>query len=124
MITKPLNYAGLLFISLGCLSPVAADITDFKPEKALTKEQKEAKLADRKKESVELSKEQDELSADVQELIEDQTNPKVIEMLEEVEQLMLGVTDNLSEADTGKDTLFNETKIIEKIFEAAKEKSK
>ena len=99
-------------------------IAEFKAEKKLTKEEVRSKISDRKERAGLLSKEQDELSADVQELIEDQTNPKVIQLLEEVEGLMAEVTDNLAEGETGKKTLFNETLIIEKIFEAAKEKSK
>lgn len=74
--------------------------------------------------SIDLSKEQDELIADVQELIEDQTNSNVIKLFAEVEELMVDVTDNLEETNTNNETIFTENLIIEKIFEAAKEKSK
>lgn len=72
--------------------------------------------------SMELAETQDELSADVMELVEDQTVPKVIELLEEVEKIMAEVTDDLVEAETGGPTLAAQTEIIEKIFEAAKQK--
>lgn len=72
--------------------------------------------------SMELAEAQDELSADVMELVEDQTVPKVIELLEEVEKIMAEVTDDLVEAETGGPTLAAQTEIIEKIFEAAKQK--
>ena len=111
------------FVFAGSLA--AQSLRDYKPKKGeLTKEQISSKLEDRKLQAVKLSKVQDELSADVQELIEEQTNEKVIGLLEEVEELMANVTDNLQEADTGLDTIHNENVIIEKIFEAAKEKSK
>ena len=73
-----------------------------------------AKVADR----------QDELSADVQQLAIEQTVPKVIELLNEVEKIMDEATDQLAEADTGGTTLAAQTEIIEKIHEAAKEKQK
>ena len=99
-------------------------LEDYKPEKKLTDAEIKAQVANLKVRSKTLSKTQDELAADVQELIEDQTNDKVIKLLEEVEALMANVTDNLDSNDTGNETIFHENKIIEKIFEAAKEKSK
>ena len=65
---------------------------------------------------------QDELSADVQDLIEEQTDEKVIQLLEQVEEIMAEVTDELDQHDTGGATIAAETDIIEKIFEAAKQK--
>ncbi len=67
---------------------------------------------------------QDELSADVQQLTIEQTVPKVIELLGQVEKIMDEATDNLSAANTGGDTIAAQTEIIEKIYEAAKAKQK
>ncbi len=67
---------------------------------------------------------QDELSADVQQLTIEQTVPKVIELLSQVEDMMDEATDNLSAAETGGKTLAAQTEVIEKIHEAAKEKQK
>jgi hypothetical protein len=47
--------------------------------------------------SRQLADEQDELSADVQQLVIEQTNPKVIELLAEVEDIMDEATDRLIE---------------------------
>lgn len=74
------------------------------------------------KSAEELAYVQDELVADVMELVEDQTVPQVIELLEEVEGIMVEVTDDLIEAKTGGPTIAAETEVIEKIFEAAKQK--
>lgn len=65
---------------------------------------------------------QDELKADVQQLIVEQTIPKVIELLTEVEDIMNEATDLLAEAETGGETIAAQTEIIEKIHEAAKER--
>lgn len=70
-----------------------------------------------------LAGEQDELSADVQDLIEEQTSEKVIVLLEQVEEIMAEVTGKLDETKTGGQTIAAETEIIEKIFEAAKQRS-
>ena len=83
---------------------------------------KAAKLEKHKAGSQKLAFDQDELSADVQELIEEQTADKVIVLLEEVEEIMAEVTGSLDEAQTGGETLAAETEIIEKIFEAAKQR--
>jgi hypothetical protein len=72
-------------------------------------------------ESAKIADEQDELSADVQQLVVEQTIPKVIELLTEVEDIMDEATD-LAEADTGGETIAAQTEIIEKIHAAAKEK--
>jgi len=90
----------------------------------MTKEQVQSAKADHGKNSVQLSLKQDELSADAQELIERQTNEKVIKLLEEAEKLMAEVTDKLEDKDTKSPTIAAETEIIEKILEAANEKSK
>lgn len=72
--------------------------------------------------SEKLADEQDELSADVQQLIIEQTIPQVIELLTEVEGIMDETTDYLADLSTGGETLAAQTEIIEKIHAAAKAK--
>ncbi len=67
-----------------------------------------------------LADEQDELSADVQQLILEQTAPQVIELLKKVDDIMGETTDYLAEYDTGGEPIAAQTEIIEKIHEAAK----
>lgn len=67
---------------------------------------------------------QDELSADVQQLTIEQTIPKVIKLFNEVESIMDEATDWLAEYDTGGRTMAAQTEVIEKIFEASKERQK
>lgn len=69
-----------------------------------------------------LADEQDELSADVQQLVMEQTVEQVIELLSEVEGIMDETTDYLAEADTGGKTIAAQTEIIEKIHAAAQAK--
>lgn len=69
-----------------------------------------------------LVEEQDELSADVQQLVLEQTHPKVIELLGKVENIMDETTERLADADTGGATIAAQTEIIELIHAAAKEK--
>lgn len=69
-----------------------------------------------------LADEQDELSADVQQLVIEQTIPQVIELLSEVEGIMDETTDYLAESSTGGITIAAQTEIIEKIHAAAKAK--
>jgi hypothetical protein len=69
-----------------------------------------------------IADEQDELSADVQQLVVEQTMPQVIKLLGEVEVIMDETTDRLSEADTGGGTIAAQTEILEKIHAAAKER--
>lgn len=69
-----------------------------------------------------LADEQDELSADVQQLVIEQTAPKVIQLLTEVEGIMDETTDYLAARDTGGPTIAAQTEIIEKIHQAAKAK--
>lgn len=82
------------------------------------------KIAEHQEGSRKLSEQQDELAADVQQLIIEQTHPKVIEMLEGVEQAMDEASGLLLEFDTTGITIAAETDVIEKIFEAAKERQK
>ncbi len=67
---------------------------------------------------------QDELAADVQQLIVEQTVQPVIKLLSEVEEIMDETTDKLAKSDTGGVTIAAQTEIIEKIHAAAKEKQK
>ncbi|MGJ8673423.1 hypothetical protein [Rubritalea sp.] len=69
-----------------------------------------------------VAREQDELSADVQELIQLETSDKVIQFLAEAEELMAGATDNLVAKNTSGSTIAIETEIIEKIAGAAQQK--
>ncbi len=71
-----------------------------------------------------IADEQDELSADVQQLTVEETVPKVIELLEQVEAIMDEATDALLEPDTGGKTIAAQTEVIEKIHAAAKERQK
>lgn len=79
--------------------------------------------AKHEKGSTGLAGEQDELSADVQEMIEEQTAADVIELLGEVEGIMAEITGKLDGYDTGGPTIAAETEVIEKIFEAAKKRA-
>lgn len=67
-----------------------------------------------------LADEQDELSADVQQLVIEQTLSQVIELLGKVEGIMDETTDYLIEPDTGGKTIAAQTEIIETIKAAAK----
>ncbi|MEO5916452.1 MAG: hypothetical protein ABIS50_19605 [Luteolibacter sp.] len=103
-----------LTILISCVPMIIS--ADEKPLDAAQEKHREAanKVADR----------QDELKADVQQLTIEQTVPKVIELLTNVEEIMVEATDNLAASDTGGKTLAAQTDIIEKIHEAAKEKQK
>jgi len=68
--------------------------------------------------------EQDELGADVQQLVMEQTIEQVIALLDEVQDIMIETTDLLVEYETGGVTLAAQTEVIEKIHEAAKERQK
>jgi hypothetical protein len=82
----------------------------------------EETLAKHREGSTKLADEQDELSADIQQLIIEQTVPKVIELLNEVEDIMDEATDKLADSDTGGETIAAQTEIIEKIHAAAKKR--
>ena len=73
--------------------------------------------------SEKVSIDQDIQAANAQELIFEQTNTKVIELLTRVEILMAQATDRLEDGNTNGDTIAMQTEIIEKIYEAAKEKA-
>ncbi len=69
-----------------------------------------------------LGAEQDDLSADVQDLYEEQTDVEVKKLLRQVEEIMADATDRLEISKTDGATIAIQTEIIEKIFEAAKKK--
>ena len=81
-------------------------------------------LKNHSKESIKTANEQDELSADVQDLIQEQTDPMVVKLLDEAESLMGEATERLENKKTGGATIAIETEIIEKIYAAAKQKQK
>jgi hypothetical protein len=72
--------------------------------------------------STQLSHRQDELAADVQQLTIEQTQPKVIELFREVEHAMDDASIQLYDHQTGGPTLAAQTDVIEKIYEAAKQR--
>jgi len=83
-----------------------------------------AKIASHQEGSRKLAELQDELAADVQQLIIEQTQAKVIELLGSVNDAMDEASGFLIVYDTGGTTIAAETDVIEKIFEAAKERQK
>lgn len=85
-------------------------------------ETREELLAKHRDGSTKLADEQDELAADVQQLIIEQTVPQVIELLSQVEDIMDETIDRLAETDTGGETMAAQTEIIEKIHAAAKKR--
>ena len=116
---RPFTILASLAAGAGLLAaPLLAEVTKAAPQEDLAQ-----KLEKHQVGSGKLANEQDELSADVQELIDEQTSPEVIALLEEVETVMSEVIDNLDARDTGGPTIAAETEIIEKIFEAAKKKA-
>ncbi len=100
----------------------ALELPEIDYPEAKTEAEKKA-VAKHEEGSQKLAGEQDELSADVQDLIEEQTNEKVIVLLEEVEEIMAEVTGSLDDTNTGGKTIAAETEIIEKIFEAAQQRA-
>ncbi len=107
---KPITAAALLMLIPGIVR------ADEKPP--------DAALAKHREGSTKVADQQDELSADVQQLTIEQTVPQVIELLNQVTQIMDEATDKLAEYDTGGTTLAAQTEVIEKIHAAAKEKQK
>ena len=130
---KPSRLSLVITLAVGLLVPAWAQeqeapkpadpvVAPIEYPKANTEGEKKA-VAKHADGSRKLAEEQDELSADVQDLIEEQTNEKVIQLLEQVEEIMAEVTDSLDETNTGGTTIAAETEIIEKIFEAAKQRA-
>lgn len=71
----------------------------------------------------ETTDQQDELSADLQELIQQETNQKVIEFLSQAEELMSQSTDLLESQTTGQSSIVINNEVIERLYNAAKQKS-
>ena len=90
--------------------------------KAAEQPSPEEQLAKHRDRSTKVADAQDELSADVQQLVIEQTDSKVIALLSEVKKMMNEATDQLAEANTGGETIAAQTEIIEKIHAAAKQK--
>jgi hypothetical protein len=90
--------------------------------KELTETAKAKAIVEHQEGAEEVSIDQDKQSANTRELIMEQTDQKVIALLKEVEILMGKATDSLEDGDTGGDTIAMQTEIIEKIYEAAKQK--
>lgn len=105
----------LSFCALAALAPAAEEPAKDAPSK-------EEARAQHKEGSDKVAEDQDELSADVEQLVIEQTVPKVIELLGKVEDIMDEATEKLAKADTGADTIAAQTEIIELIHAAAKER--
>ena len=76
--------------------------------------------AKHKEGAAKVAQDQDELSADVQQLVAEQTIPQVIQLFSEAKQIMDEATDRLEKTDTGGETMAAQTEVIEKIHDAAK----
>lgn len=113
-------------ISLICTAlTVPALLAEPLKEKApqpMTKEAMKEALAKHAAGAKKLAAEQDDLSADAQDLADEQTDPEVIDLLRQLEDIMGDATDRLEQKHTDGSTIAIETEIIEKIFEAAKKK--
>ncbi len=109
-----MKFTNLTAITL-CWLPLLAAAEEKNPDQV---------LAEHREGAARVADQQDELSADVQQLTIEQTVPQVIELLNEVEAIMDEATDQLAEAETGGTTIAAQTEIIEKIHAAAKEKQK
>ena len=82
----------------------------------------EGKIAEHREGASVVADSQDELAADVQQLVIEQTEPEVIRLLKDVESLMDEATNRLADGDTGSETIAAQTEIIEKIYAATKER--
>jgi hypothetical protein len=100
--------------------PAEAKVAEAKPDE----DPPEDPVAKHHAGSTKVADDQDELSADVQQITIEQTIPKVIELFQEVEGIMDEATDWLTEYDTGGRTMAAQTEVVEKIFEATKERQK
>ena len=72
--------------------------------------------------ALQLSDDQDQLAAEVQQLTIEQTSEEVIQLFREVENAMDEASERLLEHDTGGETIAAETEVIEKIHQAAKKR--
>lgn len=101
---------------------MANPATEEAAKKKLSPEQEIKALEKHMTGAKKLSLEQDQLSADVQDLLDEQTDPEVVELLQAIELNMAEATDALEQTNTDGSTIAIETEVIEKIFEAAKKK--
>ena len=113
----------LICTTLAASSLIAAPPADSKNPADRAAEKAEA-IKTHEAGSKKLSLEQDDLSADVQDLIDEQTDPEVVKLLSEIEVTMAEATDLLEQTNTDGSTIAVETEVIEKIFDAAKKKQK
>jgi uncharacterized protein YoxC len=112
MISTPIMKTLTLFLTLSALA--SAETTEDLAQQVATHQEGSQKLASR----------QDELAADVQQMVIEQTQPKIIELLESVEGAMDDASGMLTDSKTGGETIAAQTDVIEKIFAAAQEKQK
>ncbi|MCP5536720.1 MAG: hypothetical protein H7A51_10900 [Akkermansiaceae bacterium] len=119
-----MNITKLALICTALTMPVAlADpASEARDKAALSQEDITKGFEKHEQGAKKLSTEQDELSADVQDLIDEQTDDEVIKLLREIEVIMADATDLLEQKKTDGATIATETEVIEKIFEAAKKK--
>lgn len=114
----------LLCTALTCPTVIANPASEAKEKHQIPSTQNE--IADGMKKhadgSKKLAAEQDDLSADVQDLIDEQTDPEIIDLLRQIEEIMADATDQLEQQNTDGSTIATQTEVIEKIFEAAKKK--
>lgn len=111
-----------LVTSLTAVAVSSAEPPEKPESKQLTEAEKAKAIEEHLDGAEEVSIDQDKQSANTRELIIEQTDPKVIALLKEVESLMGKATDSLEDGDTSGDTIAMQTEIIEKIYEAAKQR--
>ena len=87
------------------LASAIADPAAPKPKSPPTQEDIAKSLQKHREGAKKLANEQDDLSADVQDLIDEQTDPEVIKLLRELEEIMADATDQLEATKT--DGLYN-----------------
>jgi len=112
-----------VFSSLALPVLQANPATDEADQAKLTQKEIAQAIERHNKGTKKLSLEQDDLSADIQDLLDEQTNPKIVALLSQVEMTMAEATDLLEQTNTDGTTIAIETEIIEKIFDAAKKKN-
>jgi len=118
-----MNLPQLTLLCTALVTPaILAEPADRNTTAALSKEEVSQAIIKHSQGAKKLSGEQDELSADVQDLIDEQTDTEVIKLLREIEVIMGDATDLLEQKKTDGATIATETEVIEKIFEAAKKK--
>jgi len=104
------------------LSFIIAGICVLSVARLSAAESTEDNRAKHKEGAVKVAQDQDELSADVQQLVAEQTIPQVIQLFTEAKNIMDEATERLDKADTGGETLAAQTQVIEIIHSATKAK--